>query len=260
MSLKITILGCGTSAGVPMIGKGWGLCDSTNPKNRRRRCAIVIENEKKCVLIDAGPDIKDQLVDFGKTHFDALFITHEHADHIHGIDDLRWVCSEMNAPLKTYARKPVIDALGDRFRYALEALKPEASSYYKPVLEMIEIKDDIIIDDMKFNVIDQHHGVISSVGYRIGDFAYCTDVVRFNDAQFEKLKGVKVWVVDCLRCSKHNAHANLEQVLEWVELLKPEKTYLTHMDCSMDYATLMRELPDGVEPAYDGMEIIVNNP
>ena len=241
-NISITILGCATSSGVPTIHTGWGSIDSHNPKNTRLRSAIAIETDDCHILVDFGPDLRQQLINYGRIDFDAIFCTHEHADHIHGLDELRWVCMKNCRDLPLYTKKRTIEALRDRFIYALTPLPEGVNFYFKPVLIPHEVTDTIKIKNSTFTVIDQKHGKIDSMGFRIDDFAYCTDVVDFAPEQFAKLRGIKVWVVDALRHNPHPTHAHVEKVLEWVDILKPEKTYLTHMDHSMDYEQLMHRL------------------
>ncbi|MGB1360492.1 MAG: MBL fold metallo-hydrolase [Alphaproteobacteria bacterium] len=257
-NIKITVLGCGTSAGVPSLEDGWGTVDSTNPKNKRRRCAITMQTEDAHILVDCGPDIKEQLFDYSQNNnldFDGLFITHQHADHIHGIDEIRWINKKNNKDVKTYSTKAVFDNIIPRFEYAFTPLPEGTNFYFKPVLQAVEIKEEIKINNSVFTVIKQDHGFIESSGYRYGDFAYCTDVVDFDPSEFEKLKGVKTLIVDCLREKPHQTHAHLEKVLSWVNELNPDMTYLTHMDNTMDYDRLCDKLPANVRPAYDGLEI-----
>ncbi len=253
-AVSVTILGCATSSGVPTIHEGWGNIDGHNPKNHRLRACIAIQTADCHVLVDMGPDLHQQLVRYQRIDFDAVFCTHEHADHIHGIDELRWVCMKNNRDLPLYTTKRTMDALYKKFAYALKPL-PEGKNFYaRPVLTPHIVTDSITINASHFTIIHQKHGKnVDSIGFRIGDFAYCTDVVDFEPQQFKKLQGVKVWVVDALRYTPHPTHAHVDKVLQWMDMLQPEKTYLTHMNHHMDYDTLMRELPDGVEPAYDGL-------
>lgn len=253
----VTILGCGTSGGVPSLHKGWGNANPNNPKNHRKRASIAIRTPDSHILIDMGSDLREQLLSYENTDFDAILCTHEHADHIHGIDDLRWVCEKHNRAFPVYAMQRTLDALKNRFEYVFSPLPQDATSYFKPVLEPVVIKGDFCINNTKIIPIHQHHGSITSLGFRLGDFAYCTDVVDFDDSEFEKLQGIKVWVVDALRYAPHPSHAHVDKVLEWAKKLNGERTYFTHMDHTMDYDTLMQDLPDGVAPAYDGLQIIV---
>lgn len=252
---KITILGCGTSCGVPMIGKGFGLCDAGNYKNIRKRCAIVIETTRCRVLVDAGPDIRQQLIEYGKTDFDALFLTHAHADHVHGLDDIRWLCTAMQSRLKTYATKQTANLLKYRFKYIFDQRPAGYTGYYNYFLKIIEIKQKILLKKHTFIPIKQQHGKVETLGFRLNDFAYCTDVVDFEAAEFSKLRGIKVWIVDCLRRTEHKTHAHLAKVMAWIRQIKPDITYLTHMDNSMDYDTLAQDLPPNIRPAYDGLVI-----
>ena len=256
--IKVTVLGCGTSAGVPSVEDGWGTVNPDNPKNRRKRCAITMQTADCHILVDCGPDIKDQLFDYSKNNdldFDGLFITHSHADHVHGIDELRWINKRYNRDINCYSSKQTFDNIIPRFNYVFTPLPENAKFYFKPVLQPIEIKDKIKIKNSEFVVINQDHGFINSLGFRYGNFAYCTDVVNFETIEFEKLKGVKTLIIDCLREKPHTTHAHLEKVIDWVNELNPDITYLTHMDNTMDYDELIAKLPANIKPAYDGLVI-----
>ena len=256
--IKVTVLGCGTSAGVPSLEDGWGAVDSTNPKNKRQRCVITMQTANSHVLVDCGPDLKDQLFEYSLNNdldFDGIFLTHSHADHIHGIDELRWINKLGNRDIDCYATKETFDIIIPRFNYVFTPLPKDVNFYFKPVLQSIEIQDKINIKGDDFVVIKQDHGTIESVGFRYNDFAYCTDVVDFKSDEFEKLKGVKTLIIDCLREKPHPTHAHLEKVIDWVSGLNPDITYLTHMDNTMDYDELINKLPDNIRPAYDGLVI-----
>ncbi len=255
-TLYVTVLGCGTSSGVPCIHAGWGDVDANNPKNHRLRASIAMQTADCHVLVDMGPDLRQQLLRYKRTDFDALFCTHAHADHTHGIDDLRWVCMKNHRDLDLYASQQTICALYKKFAYAMGALPTDKTFYYRPALVPHPITNNITINTSRFTVIQQKHSThINSIGFRYGDFAYCTDVVDFDPEEFDKLWGIKIWIIDALRYRPHPTHAHIDKVLQWVDILKPEKTYLTHMNHEMDYDMLMRTLPDGVAPAYDGLKI-----
>lgn len=253
--MKVTILGCGGSGGVPIIGGVWGNCNPHNPKNRRRRVSILVQEGDTNILVDYGPDIREQLNSVHVTKLDAVLTTHAHADHIHGIDDLRrlyWVNSNMPVPL--YARQQDMRVLEERFPYAfkpfLYGVKPE------PPFTQHILTGPIKIGEVTITPFEQDHGKITSLGFRFNDFAYSTDVRAMSDENFATLAGVKAWVVDCVREEPgHLAHSHLAQTLEWIARLKPERAWLTHMDVHLDYDETLAKCPPGVEPAYDGLEI-----
>jgi phosphoribosyl 1,2-cyclic phosphate phosphodiesterase len=252
--MRITILGCGSSNGVPHIGNRWGACDPANPKNRRSRPSALVETGGVSFLIDTSPDLREQLILADVTRIDAVLWTHQHADHVHGLDDLREICRLMESPIATYALPEHQRDIGGRFEYAFRPL-PEEHSYYRPVLSPHLIDGPFDVGGVAVRPFLQDHGWQTSVGYRIGDFAYSTDVVRMDDEAFDALDGVKVWVVDCVRIEPHPVHSHLAQSLDWIRRVKPERAYFTHMGAEMDYDSLMRVLPPGVEPGYDGLTI-----
>ncbi len=253
--MKVTILGCGNSGGVPLVGNDWGTCDPKNPRNRRRRVSILVEEGETTLLVDTSPDLRQQLLDCNLNNLTAVLYTHTHADHTHGIDDLRSVNWLTQKAIPIYANAETMTDLQTRFGYIF--FGSTADRYCRPLLEGHTIDNTM---DMKFGStrvtsFTQHHGPNISIGYRFNDFAYSTDVNRLDDAAFNALAGIKVWVVDCIRENPHRTHSHLEQTLEWIKRVKPERAILTHMDQSMDYETLVAKLPKGIEPAYDGLEI-----
>ncbi|MDX2265555.1 MAG: MBL fold metallo-hydrolase [Hyphomicrobiales bacterium] len=262
MSLKFTILGCGTSTGVPRVDGDWGACDPANPKNRRRRCALLIEKTGPrgvtTVLIDTGPDIHAQLQDARVQRIDGVLYTHDHADHTHGIDDLRILAYRMKKRIDVYYDAVTGAVLNKRFDYCF-ATQP--GSTYPPILKghLIAPGAAVVIDGPGGPVealpFIQRHGEIDSLGFRIGGFAYSSDVVDFPDASLPALAGLDVWVLDALRIQPHPSHLNVEQALEWVARMAPRRTIFTHMHIDLDYEALRASLPPGVEPAYDGMII-----
>lgn len=251
--MKITILGCGTSTGVPLIGNDWGACDPEEPKNRRLRPSILVEEGDTAVLVDTSPDMRQQLLDNHVNKLDAVLYTHAHADHCHGIDDLRTVNWMMQKSIDIYATPVTMNELRARFPYVMTST--DGSSYYKPSVIPHEVHGAFSIGDLSILPFDQDHGFSRSTGYRFGSFAYSTDVHKMDDAGFEVLRGIRVWVVDSLRREPHNTHSHLAQTLAWIERVRPQRAILTHMNHSMDYRTLCHELPPGVEPAFDGMVI-----
>jgi phosphoribosyl 1,2-cyclic phosphate phosphodiesterase len=253
--MKITILGCGSSSGVPVVGGGWGDCDPAEPRNRRRRASILVEHEETTLLVDASPDCRAQLLDAGVSRLDAVLFTHGHADHCHGIDDLRWINVAMHADLLIYANRDTLDLIDERFPYTTSPLKmlSVGKRYYKPVLIPNEITGPFRIGAIDIRPFVQDHGFSTTYGFRFGDMAYSTDLVALDDNAFDVLDGVRVWIVDAFCRKPHATHSHVERSLEWIARVKPERAVLTHMSPSLDYATLNAETPDNVEPAYDGM-------
>ncbi|GHU03986.1 metal-dependent hydrolase [Alphaproteobacteria bacterium] len=252
--MKITILGCGAAGGVPMISVGWGRCDPKNPKNRRRRSSILIENEETILLIDSGPDLREQLIDAGVNRLDAVLYTHAHADHTHGIDDLREINRTIMGPIDIYGEKQCLDDIDRHFSYVFDPIDLKTTSLYKPWLRRHEISGLFSVKGVEIRALEQDHGFSRSTGYRIGNFAYCTDVMEFSEESFGHLMGLDAWIVGCLRFPAHETHAHIAKVLDWVERLRPKKTYLTHMGPGLDYDEMInRALPENVVPAYDGL-------
>jgi len=250
--MKITILGCGSSLGVPALKYGWGACDPSNPKNRRTRSSIIIEEAGTVLLVDASPDLREQLLRFGNKDIDAILFTHAHFDHTNGINELRPFYLNMNKSLDIFATADTLAKLYQNFSYLFEHNSHEIYDSYLRANEISFGK--FSIKNISGICFEQDHGFSQSLGFRVGNFAYCTDVTGFSD--FSVLENLDIWVVDCLNSDeKRPTHANLELVLDWVEKLHPKKTYLTHMDTSMDYDGLIKLLPSCVEPAYD-MQIL----
>ncbi|GBD55683.1 MBL fold metallo-hydrolase [Gluconobacter wancherniae] len=261
--MKVTVLGCGGSAGVPMIGgeEGtytgiWGACDPKEPRNRRTRSSIVIEGEDGFrLLVDSGPDFRTQMLDCGVGRVDAVLYTHPHSDHIGGLDELRAINRVIGRPLPLLATQDVLEEL--RLRYAYAFAPWRGPEFYRPVFDehLVESGQLIEFGALSGQVFDQHHGRIMSLGMRFGSFAYCTDVDTMPEEAIEILQGVDTWLVDCFQYDPHPAHAWLDRVLEWRSLIGARRTILTHMGAEMDYGTLCRMLPSDVEPAYDGMTL-----
>ncbi|MDE1146286.1 MAG: MBL fold metallo-hydrolase [Azospirillaceae bacterium] len=251
-ALRVRILGCGGSGGVPMVGNIWGDCDPAEPRNRRRRAAILLETESTTVLIDTGPEMREQLIDAQVGRMDAVVYTHAHADHAHGIDDLRQVNWMTNKPLPIYADPINLDQLLERFDYCFKP-QDRPDWFPRPCLVPNLITGPFSIGDIEFIPFHQEHGRFPSLGFRIGNFAYSTDVVHLDDKAWSILEGVDTWIVDATRIEPHPVHAHLDLALSWIERLKPRRAYLTHMNHTMDYRSLMATLPPGVEPAYDGL-------
>jgi len=257
--VRVTILGSGHSGGTPAVGSGWGNCDPANPRNRRLRSSILVENAKTTVLVDTSPDLRQQLLDSGVERLDAVLYTHSHADHLHGIDDLRAINRVMNRPLDTYADNATWETIRNRFPYVLRPLPEGTDFYYKPTLITHEFKsgDSFTIGDIDVQTFEQDHGRIQTQGFRFGPIGYSTDVSELSDTAFDVLAGVEAWIIATLLDEPHHAHAHVDKALAWIERVKPKRAVLTHLSESLDYETLRARLPDGVEPAYDGMVVEV---
>lgn len=258
MSMQITILGCGSSAGVPAIGNYWGNCNPKNPKNRRLRCSILIKSDKSQILIDASPDLRQQLLSANVTDIDGVLITHAHADHIHGIDDFRYLNHIMNKHINLYAKSAVIDEIRKKFNYVFDDLVPESNGfYYKPCLIPNEISGQFKIKDLKIKSFQQNHGFGETTGFRINNIAYSTDVVELNEKAFSNLHDLDLWIVDCLRFKPHKTHSHFEKTMEWINRIKPKKTILTHMNFEVDYDEITKKLPKNCYAGFDGLTIKV---
>jgi phosphoribosyl 1,2-cyclic phosphate phosphodiesterase len=262
MSLTFTILGCGSSGGVPRPGTGWGACDPANPKNRRRRCALLVERHGPGgvtrVLIDTGPDLREQLLDANADWVDAVLYTHEHADHTHGIDDLRGLYLRARRRLDVYADDATARMLMTRFSYCF--VQPPGSDY-PPILTMHGITPGVPLTiDGKGGPITalpfvQDHGDIKSLGFRFGGVAYSSDLHDLPAESVTALAGLDLWIVDALRYIMHPAHFSVADALSWIERLGPKRAILTNMHNDLDFEALRVSLPPGVEPAYDGMRV-----
>lgn len=258
--MRITILGCGSSGGVPRLGGEWGACDPDEPRNARRRCSALVERigagGTTSVLIDTSPDMRAQLLDAGIGRLDAVLYTHAHADHVHGMDDLRMIVINMRARLPVWADAPTRASLLERFGYAF--IQPEGSMY-PPILEMNLMEGDIEIDGpggvLRFSPFEVPHGSIDALGFRVNDVAYLPDVAKIPEDVWPKLEGLQCWIVDALRREPHPTHSHLSQTLEWIEKIRPAQAVLTNMHNDLDYATLSAETPDHIRPAFDGMRL-----
>jgi phosphoribosyl 1,2-cyclic phosphate phosphodiesterase len=262
--MKITILGCGSSGGVPLIGNDWGSCDPSESRNTRTRVSVLVEIGEAAILIDTSPDMRQQLLTHDIRRVTSVIYTHAHADHCHGIDDLRSMNWLMHKPIDIHADAHTMYELVQRFPYifknrlALNLDHPDDQQYnnfYKPALVPNIFNGQFVVDGIDVIPFEQDHGFSKSWGFRIGDFAYSTDAKNLDEHAFSILTGVKVWVVDCVREAPHPTHSHLSQTLEWVERVKPQHALLTHMNHFMDYQTIKLKCPVGVEPAYDGQII-----
>ena len=258
--LKFTILGCGSSGGVPRLGGHWGACDPKNPKNRRQRCSLLIERTtdqgSTRVLIDTSPDLRNQLLEADIGELDAVFFTHQHADHVHGLDDLRMIVINMRRRLKVWADGPTTDALISRFGYAF--VQPEGSPY-PSILELNDFHGPTTVTglggEITLTPFRVGHGSIDSLGIRIRDLVYLPDVAEMYDEAWEAVQGLDVWILDALRRDPHPTHSHLAQSLDWIERAAPKRAVLTNMHVDLDYETVQAETPDHVDVAFDGMVI-----
>ena len=261
--MRITILGCGGAGGVPLIGPNWGDCDPAEPRNRRRRVSILVDDAGMTdgpLLVDSSPDLREQLLDAQVGRIGGVLYTHDHADHLHGIDDLRGLNRRLKAMIPVYGSDKTLASASKRFAYAFDTpVEAGRRWFYKPSLMAHVICAGEPFQASGFNVLpfEQIHGGVSTIGYRFGDAAYSTDVVELPEAAFAALSGIKLWIVDCLGYQPFPTHAHLAKTLAWIERVQPERAVLTHMGPELDYRRLLRELPSGVEPAYDGLVLEV---
>jgi phosphoribosyl 1,2-cyclic phosphate phosphodiesterase len=263
-ALSLTILGCGSSGGVPRADGNWGACDPNEPKNRRTRCSLLVRRyggapEPTTVLVDTSPDLRVQTVAAGATRLDAVLFTHDHADQTHGIDDVRPFFIRHRRRVPAWMDAFTAVRLTRRFDYVFKdqvgypaildkrALPPHGTAW------SVEGPGGPV----PVTTFDQIHGDIRSVGYRFGDAAYSSDVSDLDEAALNALRGLKLWIVDALRWTPHPTHAHVDKTLAWIEVVKPERAVLTNLHVDLDYRDLARRLPDGVEPAYDGMTVDV---
>lgn len=261
--IRATILGCGSSGGVPRIGGRWGACDPKNPKNRRRRCSLLVEREGSegvtQVLIDTGPDLVPQLLDAGVATLDAVIYSHPHADHIHGIDDLRQLVYNARRRMPVWADAPTTQALTERFDYIFEA--PEGS-HYPPIADLHRLDGPVTIDGpggtLSFHPFRVPHGGITALGFRIGGLLYLPDVSEIPESAWPLIEGAETFICDALRPDPHPSHAHLAQALDWIERSGCPRGVLTNMHIDMDYNEVMAQTPDHILPAHDGMVIEVS--
>ncbi len=265
MSLTITILGCGSSGGVPRVGQGWGACDPTNPKNRRRRCSIFVERlapEGGCtrVLVDTSPDLREQLLDLGVDGLEAILMTHSHADHTHGMDDVRPLVIKARKRIALHMDELTAAVVRRTFPYVFES---PPGSLYPPLLDDKRIRSGEPIDlegpggAIEATPFLLHHGEIDALGYRFDAIAYTPDLNAIPNESVRHLEGLDLWIIDALRHTRHPSHFSLEEALAWIDRMRPRRAVLTNLHTDMDFAALSRSLPTNVEPAYDGMVLTV---
>jgi phosphoribosyl 1,2-cyclic phosphate phosphodiesterase len=260
--MKVTILGCGGSGGVPLIGCRCAVCTSPDPRNQRTRVSILVESAGGTrVLVDAAPDLRQQFLANGVSVVDAVILTHAHADHLHGIDDLRSVNFLRNAPLDIWGDGETLAQATKRFDYAFRPPRTREGAWYAPALVPREIPaaGALRIGDLEVRHFSQLHGGDRhpTLGLRFGRFAYSTDAQFLPEEAFAALAGVEVWVVDCLQEHPSPAHSHLAQTLEWIARVAPRRAILTHMNHHLEYAALAAKLPPGVEPGYDGLVLAI---
>lgn len=264
MTITVTVLGCGSSGGVPRVGGEWGACDPANPKNRRRRCSILLTRfeggESTQILVDTSPDMREQALDAGISRLDGVWYTHEHADHTHGIDEVRGFYIRQRERIPVWADVQTADMLRTRFAYCFSSLP---GSDYPPILDLrlIVPNREIVssgaggqISGIPFPV---QHGNITALGFRLGNFAYTPDISGVPSEQLHHLENLDIWLVDALRPRGHPSHFSLPETLAWIGRMKPKRAILTNMHLDLDFATLTRELPPHVEPAFDGMKFAI---
>ncbi|MEP1930396.1 MAG: MBL fold metallo-hydrolase [Roseibium sp.] len=266
MSIRLTILGCGSSGGVPRIGNDWGQCDPKEPKNRRRRCALLVEkignNGTTTVLIDTGPDLREQLLSANVNRLDAVLYTHAHADHLHGIDDLRALMVHSGRRTPVFMDTFTFDRAYTAFSYCFET--PEGSNY-PPILDHqpIDLGSAVHVSgpggELYFEPIKVGHGDIPALGFRIDNAAYIPDVSDIPDSSFRLLNKLDLLILDCLRRRPHPSHFCLDDALEWTKRLSPRRTIFTNLHNDLDYQELTCELPETIEPAFDGQQLFLDN-
>lgn len=249
--MKVKILGCGPSFGVPSLNRGFGDCDPINPRNRRRRSSILIEDDGTSLLIDSGPEVREQLLNAGRPNIDAVLYTHAHYDHMGGADDLRAALNEDKRILPIYLSEYDEPQFKERLQYIFQNQKdPTFDVRVIRPFESFQINQTVVLP------IPQQHGDGHSTGYRIKDFAYSTDVGEMGEDAFEALKGIKVWILGVVTTTTDTyKHLNVERALKWIDRIRPERAYFTHMGTKMDYDRLCQYLPSYIRPVYDGMEI-----
>lgn len=255
--MRLRILGCGTSTGVPRIGNDWGRCDPDEPRNYRLRSSILVESGCEKMLVDCGPDLRLQLLAAGVGRLDGVIVTHAHGDHCHGIDELRPIAQAIERAVPLYARPDVLEELRLRFSYAFEPLQ-----FYRPIVEGRELGAEFRFGPARALFVDQPHGGPSSLGMRFDEAghsaAYAIDFSELTSEMAALYEGVDVWIADCLTRQPHPTHMHLDALLAMARELRVGQVYLTHMGNGLDYRTVAAELPDWAAPAYDGLEIVLS--
>lgn len=260
--MRIRILGCGPSGGVPGISYGWGACDPTNPRNRRTRPSILVDKGATRILVDSSPDLREQALEADITALDAILYTHGHADHLHGIDDLRSINRLMDSPLDCFADEKTLDTIRMRFAYAFDPLPEHSAFYFKPTLtpHVMNPGQSVEIKDLSVDSMMQDHGYSQSLGFVFDRrVAYTTDLVDMPEENFERLRDMDLWIIGVLTDDPAPTHLHVDKALEWIRRVEPSRAVLTHMGPALDYDRLKRELPDSVEPAYDGMTLDIDD-
>ena len=254
--MNIRVLGCGTSTGVPRLGSGWGACDPSDPRNRRLRSSILIESIRETLLVDCGPDLREQLLAADVDRVDQVIVTHDHADHCHGIDDLRPIAQARGEPVPLMARADVLERLDHRFRYIFTDTR-----FYTAVAKAVPIDGRATLGRARLSFVDQPHGGITSLGIRLDEegasAAYAIDFHDMTPEMSTMYRGVDLWIADCLRRKPHPTHAHLDAVIGWARDLQVGQLLLTHLDNSMDFKALSAELPDWAAPAFDGQQVML---
>ncbi|MDR3326143.1 MAG: MBL fold metallo-hydrolase [Rhodospirillaceae bacterium] len=255
--MRVTILGSGAAGGVPMVSIGWGNCDYNEPRNRRLRPSILIEDEERVILIDTSPDLRAQLLSANVCRLDAVLYTHTHADHMHGIDDLREINMIMKAPIDVYGTTDALNDIKTRFGYVFDPLDLTTMPIYKPWLIPHQLNELFHIGTTNVMSFDQIHGHTKTVGFRFNHIAYSTDVVELSEKSLALLENLNLWIVGCPSDIPQRTHAHLSKVITWAEHLRPKITLICHMSPRLDYGYLKTHLPNGIIPAYDGLIIEV---
>jgi phosphoribosyl 1,2-cyclic phosphate phosphodiesterase len=265
MTMRFTILGCGSSMGVPRVGLGWGACDPSNPKNRRRRCSLLVEKTASTgavtrLLVDTTPDLRDQLLEAGVDRLDGVLYTHEHADHTHGIDDLRALFVKNRRPVDIYCDDVTSRSLNARFGYCF---RTPPGSGYPPTLREHRLMAGQAVEIMGEGgaipvlPVHQEHGYIPSLGFRFGSLAYSADIKALPPESLPLMAGLDVWIVDALRHDPHPSHMNLTESLDWIARVGTRRAVLTNLHSDLDYEALRAQLPANIQPAFDGMQIVI---
>jgi phosphoribosyl 1,2-cyclic phosphate phosphodiesterase len=259
---SVRILGCGSSGGVPRVGQGWGKCDPTDPKNRRRRCSILVTRGSgeatTSILVDTGPDLREQLVDAEVTRLDAIFYTHPHADHTHGVDDVRGLVIHNGRKIPAYMDAQTAAEMTRKFDYIFETPK---GSFYPPLLieRRLHLGRSVAIDgpggDIDVTPFRLDHGDMDALGFRFGDMAYTPDLHAIPEESAQYLRGLDLWIIDALRHQRHGTHLSLGQALAFIAEFAPKRAILTDMHVDLDYAELLKIIPPHVQPAYDGLSV-----